>query len=230
MTGEPFEVALRNRDHDDLIAKINLYLIGVRNNDLSCAGSIRETLTKLLPCVCEAQEASTEPDAIFIDLVITSGVRGLTDDFPAALDLWNIYYLESTPDRQAAKRLSISREHLRRLISRFGALIARQLWQKNHEMANPRVGLYSPSTLKQDRLTAFKTEYNLSPRQAEVLLAFCEQGPHVGRRTLAEKLYISEETLKTHCGEILKRMNLHGESMSEAVTRAQAQLKSGGLD
>lgn len=173
------------------------------------------------------------PARIYARNVVEYSIRGLSNE-EFAFAIFEEYFISCGTYRQIADLLDISRSSVGRRVRRFPRKIAEQLWKKNHELKMARESQSSETnrnrstsdyeaTKEQRRKRILERSFKLTARQAGVLLEYCLPGGNVGRRAIAERLYISENTLKDHISSINRRMGTA--SMKEAVQKAVGVLR-----
>ena len=63
----------------------------------------------------------------------------------------------------------------------------------------------------------------MTKREAEILLIYCQRGPEIRRRAIADILFISINTLKTHQRSICQKLDTR--PVNEATIKAIQVLK-----
>jgi DNA-binding CsgD family transcriptional regulator len=164
------------------------------------SGKFAKEFVQLLNMVCpELAKRFPKLVAVMLEFeVIDFAIKGLND--PILTALWKNQEPEGyTP--YTIQKYSQS----------FGIRIASHLWKKNAELENidlkPKA---NPLTLEE----YLRQKFNLSQSEIKVLVAFC-QSENRGRRQIAKDLVLTENTIKTHSRNILRKMKV--KTINEAV-------------
>lgn len=183
------------------------------------AQNLRMTVRRFLPGITKCVEQSA-PDLIFANSLLEFAVKGLALDHVSLI--WQRYFLEGTTVAEVAEETGYSTRSVNRWVKGFPERIARQLWEKNQEIVEPRPPV-RPGTSHQARVRFLQEVFFLSERQAEVLLVYCRPGKEKGRNAIADELFITQNTLKSHTRKIIRKMG--AKNMNHAAAIAKEALR-----
>jgi DNA-binding MarR family transcriptional regulator len=206
-----------------LIQNIENYLNKERSaakgsrRDYSAASKLKTQLCHLFPKL--SASFLEAPDIVFVIRMIDFAVSGLTDRVSDTI--WKKYYQGGGTLFDLEDELNYARSTVQRLLKSFPEKISIQLWRKEQEISSPPI--IPPITLVNDVLRMFESEFDLSMKQAQVLLVFCVW-QSLGLKEVCRRLSISENTLKIHKKRIIKRMQV--ETMNHAATKARPHLQN----
>jgi DNA-binding CsgD family transcriptional regulator len=188
---------------------------GIR--DKGAVTRVRVLFCQHCPRLC--QQFLDAPDVVYARKIIDYAVAGIND--PVTSVIWQEYYKNGITLEEMQHKVDYASRTVRRLIGAFSEKVTIQLWEKDLEIADPLPA--SPETLEQRAKRILQNTYDLTNRQADILLAHCKwQG--LGIQELCDKvLFMSENTLKSHKKHILKRMGVS--TMNPAVTKARLLLE-----
>ena len=155
------------------------------------------------------------PDSVYSKKLITFGITGLGNHIYETI--WQKYYLEGLSLQATANLISYSERNTRRLIAKLPALIAEQLFEKNFELFDRED--IKPNTVTQLRAMRLMDAFDLTSRQAEILLVFCDTGKYLGQKAICAKLHLSEAGLKKHIRKIIRKLGVG--NRGEAAIKAK---------
>jgi len=166
------------------------------------------------------------PDHDYVRELVSYAVKGLNNESLEAL--WEHCFVLNSTIADVSKQLSYSESSISRLVRSFPERLASQLWEKNHELiVNPSKIAASPLTTEQRQITTLKDALHLSDRQAEILLLYVYTlyaEPHLSRKDIAKKLFISTNTLKAHIRNIIRKTSSN--TMTDAAKKAAEVLRT----
>lgn len=165
-----------------------------------------------------------DPDLVYAERIVHFGVSGLSKKIFAKF--WKYYFTSSLSAIDAAKKMGISRSSIYRLEKVFPRKVSNKLWLKNQELTAPKErATVSPKTLEAKRKEILQEAFDLTDRQADVLLLHCYslRGPHLTRREIAKRLYITANTLKSHIRRIIRKLDV--DTMTNAAAKAVGVLR-----
>lgn len=166
-----------------------------------------------------------EPNAIYAEYLVKFSLRGVAN--PEYRSIWWLCFVQGVATKEVAARLFLSQRTVQRRMAALPEIVTGQLLRKNLELSNSAEISLSPITKQQSLTRLLFTHFGLTEREAEVLLMFCGPGAPLGRQVIAEKLFISRNTLKSHIRKIIRKIRVT--TMNEAVDKARRLLKNKGL-
>ena len=161
------------------------------------------------------------PGIVYAKALIGFAIKGLLDK-PLS-KIWDEYYIRGRSIWELSADMYISPETVRSRIKSLPERVAMQLWEINLELA-PRHRI-NPSTLQQRQANILEEEFSLTDREIEIMLIYAEPGEQGRQEILDERLFITENTLKTHIRHIKKKLSRAGlktSTMNEATDKAMA--------
>lgn len=232
-----------NDDFDMLFQAITSYSTWIRKaaGGQSPARELRQVVqTVLFPLAAKFDGAV--PDTIYAERVSAFAVEGIDAYlFPTtkiATVLWERYFLWGASTREVAEEVNYTPASVGRHVKALPRRIATQLWEKNEEIVSELAGprpdeSLDPLTSEQRQKVVLQSSFGLTEKQTLILWTFistAHAGSYwdyrwlLGRRKIAERLFISENTLKDHITKIIKRMNAG--DMNQAAQIGEALLKT----
>lgn len=186
------------------------------------AKQLRDTFNQNCPNL--AKNFLDVPDVVYARRIINYGISYTR--ITVTENIWELYYEGGSTLEDLGKALDYGARTVKKYISRFAYNLAVQLLEIENQISNP-IPTSQPSRVEianRKAVAVLQDKYCLSPKQAEVLLAFCLY-PNLTQAQICSKvLYIAENTLKTHKRRILS--NMSAKKMPEAVLEASRTLKT----
>jgi DNA-binding CsgD family transcriptional regulator len=124
-----------------------------------------------------------------------------------------LYYLDASPRWEVGGRVGLSERTLYRHLRLIREELAILLWRRIHQSVTDTNGGEARETALADPIQALefllREEFGLSTREVEVALLLAEPPTKWLRNCeLAEKMHISENTLKTHLRHIYRKLGV----------------------
>ncbi len=214
-----------DENYDNLVGLIRSYCSFLRSTwttpwkRVQKTNELWQTMRQLLPKLsADLQFVDTTQPVFAMQRMIEYGAQSLLDI--NWVHWWKGYYLRGQSVDLIAEESNYSSTTLRRKMRDFPDRIAYELWMREIELAYISTSTPKDQIDPRTRALEYKrfvmNTFLLSDREADVVLAFCESGPDVGRGAILEKLCISKNTLKTHIRSITRKLNVR--TMNEAVS------------
>jgi DNA-binding CsgD family transcriptional regulator len=189
--------------------------------DYSAANQLRLLFNNRCPNL--AKDFLDVPDVVYARRIINYGISRKKGNVTEKI--WELYFEGGSTQENLAKATDYEARTVKRYIDVFPYEIATQLLEIETELINPiKVPTPSIAQITEQKSKAYlDDQYDLTPTQANILLAFCLHPSLFQNEICDQILFISENTLKTHKKRILK--NVGGPNMHAVVLKATKKLK-----
>lgn len=222
-----------NENLDRLVEAITLYCdqckrfqrVPYKESRRDTSSQLKEIFKELLPEITANIDYDLPPP-IYVHKVISRGVDGINNKLVTVI--WKEYFFVEVTKADVAEKAGCKLRSVTGGITSFPKNVAYQLWEKNHELANPQTTIISTRTIEQQQHEAIPEAFKLTKREREIMLALARPGTRLSQKEVALQYGIKKNTIKTHLRSVRKKMN--AKNTSEATNMIREIVWADNLD
>jgi hypothetical protein len=188
-----------NTQLDELIMAIKIFCDKERSTargsipNYAAAKHLRSLF--IIHCLNLANEFPDVPDVVYSRRILNYGIsrkKGTIDE-----KIWELYFEGGATLETLGKAIDYESRTVKRYIEGFAYSIAVQLLEIELELSNPiKIPILAEVEVTERKAKIYlQDQYDLSPRQANILLVFCVYPSLTQNEICDQKLIISENTL-----------------------------------